>query len=251
MNGDMQEADLLFDQYINKQLDSAAVEAFEKRLEEDSEFKADFRTFLQSKASIYQAGVKEEKALFESKREDMIRRHQQVQVSKERFLRRRRLMMMAAGFVILLSLVFLLMPNEEKQSPEALYAQYFEAPEIPAQLSIDQDSLLTVAYKNFNIKAYKLALTQFKVLEMESFPPPIQSEIMLFAGVSALESSQGQEARSFLNLALQHPQEASWYIALSWLKEGQKENAEKAFKQIVDTEGHFYQESAKKILDML
>lgn len=252
MNGENVDQLFLFDQYISKQLDAKATQEFEQQLQENPTFKESFRHFLKSKELIYKAGYQEEKALFESKREQTTQKHEKAQLQKQKFMRRRRLMMMAAAFVMLLATVFLLMPSSSSSStPQELFAEYYEAPEIPGFLSIDQDSLLREAYLSFDAKDFKQAQNQFGMLEKTAFSPSELSEIALYQGLSAIELEAYAQARTIFGQADQHQQQVQWFTALSWLKEGNMPEAKQSFQQIVAQEKHYQYSKAQKILEAL
>ncbi len=251
MNGENQDQLLLFEQYISKQLDSKAIKDFEQQLQKDPTFRESFRHFLKSKELIYKAGYQEEKAHFESKREEMTHRHAQLQVAQQRFMRRRRLMMMAAVFVILVATVFLLIPSSPSATPEELFTANYEAPEVPGFLSTDQDSLLREAYLSFDKKDFQDAKRQFEALDKNTFTPSDRSEIALYEGITALELGEYARAFTLFDRADQHQQQAEWYEALSWLKQGNSQEAIQAFRHISAQDRHYKQDASKKVLEDL
>lgn len=253
MNEENHDQLILFDQYISKQLDAQAASEFEQSLQADAAFREAFMSFLKSKELIYKSGIREEKAGFEQKKTQLMKQQEQSSLAQQKFQRRRRLMMMAAVLVILLAMIVLLMPSSPSSSakPEEVFAEYYQAPEIPAFLSIDQDSLLREAYLSFDKKAYQASQSQFEALDKAAFSAADQSEIALFEGIAAIETGAFAKARSLLDQAIQHKQQAEWFRALSWLKEGNVEEAIKAFSQIAGQERHFKQADSEKILDML
>ncbi|NML23469.1 hypothetical protein HHL16_21495 [Pseudoflavitalea sp. G-6-1-2] len=121
------------------------------------------------------------------------------------------------------------------------YSQYaVNEMESPVERGSHTDSVLVLASKAFNAKEYSSAATYlYEVVEKDSS----NSFAQYYYGIALLQSGATEKARQTLitvskgSSAFQH--EASFYVALSYLKEKDTENCKKWLQQIPATSGNY------------
>jgi thioredoxin-like negative regulator of GroEL len=104
----------------------------------------------------------------------------------------------------------------------------------------------------FRQQAYPEAAQAYEqLLQQAEISPLSLSRIQLMLGICQLQTGAPDEARRSLARAGQHREQAEWYTALSWLKEGKVEKAREALQLLQGQESHFYQQQATELLDKL
>jgi hypothetical protein len=163
----------------------------------------------------------------------------------------------------ILALVFLLNFFNNKPN-QSLYQAYFELPTnqyfdltsrgIPeiAELSQESKNLITHFFELYDEKRYDTALSlltsKFSDEELKQYP-----ELLFYVSICQLELDKSTEVEKNLKflseLGDSYPyyQEVDWYLSLTYLKKGQKEQAKKLLEKIKDDDGHY----AKKASDLL
>lgn len=122
-----------------------------------------------------------------------------------------------------------------------LYTKYADNEMVsPVERGSHADSVLVLASKAFNAKEYSSAATYlYEIVEKDSS----NSYAQFYYGVALLQSGITEKARQTLiavskgSSAFQH--EASFYVALSYLKEKDIVNCKKWLQQIPSTSGNF------------
>lgn len=216
---------------------------FEQSLDNSPEIQEAFKDFLTSKRLGYEMGRLDQKKAFHTLSE-----------AQQEQPKSRRLWLgisAAAAVIIILLALITLIPQLSQPTPSDIFAEQFSLPEVPTEMGKLEDSLIKKANVAFENGDYQQAISLFEQVNQDNISSFLQSQIALLSGVSYLKLNEGDQARNSLERANQHTEMADWYLALSWLGENQVENAQQAFQKIATTKGHFYQDKAKKILDML
>lgn len=143
----------------------------------------------------------------------------------------------AAIALLLIGWLFLRPPAEER-----LYAQYRNFPEAAFSLRNNDpgQSTLQNAAAAFNEKNYASALEQ---LQLQLKTDPENLEARFFSGLCWLELKNYSAATAvFLpisNNANAWADEARWYLALSYLRQNQRDKCAEVLRQIPNGSGHF------------
>ena len=153
----------------------------------------------------------------------------------------------AIGAILLASILFL-----KPKSPDALYAanySKFKNSSVAVTRGSNEKDDLKIAMIAYTQGDYEEALTQLRILE-RTYP-----EVKIYEGIIALENENFIAASKILqplsinaNYKFQH--DASWYLALTYLKIDNKEAA-KSILQELSTGNSFRAEKAGKLLKKL
>jgi tetratricopeptide (TPR) repeat protein len=234
-----------FERYLSGALPAKESEQLEEQMEEDPFIRQEFEDFIRIKKLGYAAGRMAEKEALHA-------------ISSSRHqgrLRRRRLSWLAAGAVAASLLILLALSSirfaPSSPTPQELFASHFVMPETPATLGALEDSLFHLANLAFDQEEYSQALAIYQSINSSGLSALDQSQLRLYEGLCQLTLGEPASARTSFAQARQHPEQAEWYLALSWLKEGKPVQAADAMRAIVRQPNHFYQEKAGEVLRML
>lgn len=231
----------LFEKYKQGKMTAEEQKAFEAQWDESPSQEAVFAEYLRTVRLARLAGIQEEKEQFR----DLFNQYKQKR-------RRQRMMIItavAAG-IALLALVFLPNMLSQATNPTALFSQYYSAPSVPTVLG-EADSLLRLADLKYTAADYQAALPMYGAIDTDQLSAFDRSRVFLQTGICQLESGNTTAARAALQQADQHPEKAPWYIALSWLAEGNAAEAKALLKPIAEEGGNFYQSQAQELLEKL
>jgi hypothetical protein len=155
----------------------------------------------------------------------------------------------AAVVTLLISVTFFLLPSQH--TSEELFASYFTAyPNIfePTMRGSDVTTKRTEAFQAYEQKDYQKAAELFAVLLAEEKDP----EVLLLLGNSNLMLGHTPEAQQNFVTLIQDFDDldipAKWYLSLSYLKSGDRENARKILEELGETEVS-YASKAKELLE--
>ena len=158
----------------------------------------------------------------------------------------------AAVLLLVISGVFLF--NGEAPTAQQLFAQNYETYSLSlASRDAAKNETLAQLNKLYRQKNYKAALPLFdKILESE----PLNARMLIGAGISHLELDQLAAARDRFSAIiaandLRLQDMARWYIALSYLKEGQPKNAKTYLNQILSKPKAGQYEKASQLMKEL
>lgn len=153
-----------------------------------------------------------------------------------------------AGVVLIKTLI----PSDNS---EKLYYAFYKPMSTISPITRGFNSSLSKQYdlaiKMYNQGNYNFAAPMFNDIIQQD-----NSNIAphFFQGITQMELGNYSKAISYLSFVTSHPQEyikeAQWYLALSYLKTGEKTKAIPYFKILSESEG-FYQDQAKKLLRRL
>ncbi len=136
-----------------------------------------------------------------------------------------------------------------KAGPEDVFAENFRPYEdvISSRSLGDTDGLLRESMEHYKAGSYEQALTGFNSILLQDEKEPFA---LLYAANSALTLGKTQEAIALLQRldALQNPvlQDVSrWYLALAYLRMGEKEKASDLFQYLIETESAFQSQAGK------
>jgi len=233
----------LFEKYVKGTMNEAEKAALEAQFVADPAQEQAFTDYLRSLRITRLAGRQEQKATFE----EMFHAYKR----KRRTQRAIFITAIAAG-IILLAMIFL--PAPQQLSTDELYAKYYEAPAAKTILDIEEDSimrLLRLADANYNEGNFAAALQQYESLALDSLSAFERSRVNLLRGICFLEAGEVAAAQQALLRADQHTEKAPWFLALSYVKSGDTEQAKQALTPIAAEEGNFYQKQAKELLEDL
>lgn len=162
---------------------------------------------------------------------------------------------LVAAAVALLAVVgwALLTQLGEPKAAKELYAEHFEVYTVPNSFrgKIPKDKL-EKAFEPYKAGDYAAALGEFEALDQEY---PQEEQVLFYAGICELSRDNPAAGRAYLEQVLDLPDhrsevQAKWYIALSWLAEGEASRAKPILTELASYEQK-YRERAMEILDDL
>lgn len=218
---------ILFNQYLENDLSAKEKSNFEKQLSEDQEFGASFEIFKELNSHL-ENKFGNEKDLNAFKKNLKL-------ISKEHFKTKKAKVVLfkpwqyaiAASVFVLVGLFFFqnINPNfDDYNNPEMAY--FTERGDVNENLKSAQNA--------FNTKNYKAAIPYFEAILKENK----SQEIQFFFAVSLLEDNQFQKAESNLTEIKSgtsiYKNKATWYLALSKLKQKEYKSCKKILSTIPD-----------------
>ncbi|MEP0266111.1 tetratricopeptide repeat protein [Dokdonia sp.] len=158
----------------------------------------------------------------------------------------------AAAVVIICGLVFLwpTTPTTDELYTNALNLS--ELPSLTYRGENDSERLLEVAQEAFENKNYKEALAYF-----QDFRPkdPSNTTLEVYKGIAYMELGNYAEAREIFetlaNSDVIDAPKGEWYMALLFLKKGDKDTAGSELQKIAAIPSHYKYEEAKSLLKYL
>ena len=236
------------DRYLKGQLTEEELQSFEAEMELD----ADLRNEVLLQRDIK---IGAEAYFDEELREKLAAVEQQQQVSdrpgRRFFFKPWRPVGIAASVVLLLGLAYLILMPSNSGDPQALFASYYQPyPNIVNPIERSAANIQNDGLSNYEQGNYQQAVMQFEE-ELKQFP---QSDFRLFyQALAYLEVGDNENALK--NLAqinepgeFYHP--AQWYLALTYLKAENIDEAKNQLQVIADNPGD-YQRRAIELLDKL
>jgi tetratricopeptide (TPR) repeat protein len=239
------------DRYIKGEMSQQEQQAFLSACEADPELKRQLHLELKAKASIHlhgrQAHKNELKAWYqaENPQQGKVR-----SISPTSWA-----MAIAAGLLLLLAVGWLLQRPAAPVEAQSLFASVYERPRVPEKLNpadtLDQIQRLRAEARNQYFEgAHSAAADAFEQLSREE-EGLARSQAFLYLGICRLELEQYEQARQALQQAEELQEQAEWYTALSYLKEGKLRESREALQTIVAYDQHFYKTQAKDLLEKI
>jgi hypothetical protein len=164
---------------------------------------------------------------------------------------------LAAAAVILLvgaaGIWYYLNPS---QTSEQLFLAYYEPTDVPGlsrvRGEVNEANLFEQALELYRQKNYAASQQAFEKLTNEE----IQTEMSgLYAGLSALAADDLAAAIDHLGAARQlendYWEDATWYLALSYLHQGDRDMSKILLEELIQRDLPYYQERAKQLLQDL
>lgn len=238
-----EEVYISFESYLNNEMPQAEKELFEKRLNSDNQFRENFNLYKETTAMLenkfdsktidFKENLKSiSKTHFSEKEEDKSR-----VINFKPFY-----YAIAASVVLAFGTWFMMQGNPEYGDFNQHENAYFtERGSIIKNLRLAQNA--------FNEKNYKVAIENFEIV-LKDYDKP---EVRFFYGISLLEENRYSEAETNFTTIQQgtsiYKDKATWYLALSKLKQNQFEECKNYIKQIPEDAEDY--EKAQKLLSKL
>lgn len=216
-----------FDQYLANELSAEEKISFEKQLSEDQELATSFEIFKELHLHLENKfGNAAELNSFKKNLKSISKEHFKTKKSKVVAFKPWQYAI-AASVAVLMGLFFFQNINpsfDDYNNPEM--ATFVERGDVNENLKLAQDA--------FNAKVFKTAIPHFEAILKEKKSP----EIQYFYAVSLLETNQFQKAETNLS-ELQsgtsiYATKATWYLALSKLKQKEYDSCKKILLTIPD-----------------
>jgi len=256
-----QEKSERIEQYIAGKLSGPALQAFEKEMQEDS----DFAKEVALQKEVFEALSEGDLVAFRAQLESIRDRRRNVPGRNGINFSFLRIGSLAAAVIVLIAAGFWLFQNHETTSPSELFTAYFEA---PAQLyhspGNERNGETTARDKrhsnldlwakveaSYELQNYQEALSLLQAAPLE-IANDFKSEINYQMGVLLLLNHQPEEAIAhFSKVETAHQDQRDWYVALAFLKLGDRPAETKAaFEKIAGSKSP-WREKAKEILGKL
>jgi len=232
------EKETLIHHYFEKSLSAEEQKKFDLLLQTDVDF---------AQEVAFQKNVK--KAITLNERSDLKKKLQSFEISKPK-VKSFKIWYAAASIVLLCGMGFYFTHN----TTATLYDDYYQsypnviAPTVRGEMKEDSKSEAFYEYDNGN---YEKSLELFsKIYDVEK-----DDYALFYKALSFMELKKTKEAIATFNQFDLSKNNAftpfvKWYLALSYLKENQKDKAIPLLKSLTETENQ-QQEMAKKVLDEL
>jgi len=234
----------LVEKYFDAELSAEEMNIFNKRVEHDDNFKA-----LVVREKIIIGAIRNQGLLDNLQYLKTIEEKIQGDQAHEATGIKNWYYYVAAAVVTLLIAVTFLLPSQ--QSSDELFASYFTTyPNVfePTVRGGNSATNRAEAFQAYEQKDYQKAVAGFKNLLKEKEEPGI----LLLLGNSNLMLGDAKQAQeNFVTLINNHDEldlAAKWYLSLSYLKSGDKENARKILRELGETDVS-YASKAKELLD--
>ncbi len=230
----------ILDEYFSGSLDEDQRDQFENRLKNDVEFKKLYEEYRELHRGIEYSNLKEAKEKLQAIESSLPEIDLDDTHSKEGRsldLKRSYVWKMAAA-VLVIAVSSVLVINYQQSQPEALYAKYFEPypnEYVHAKRGDEStDVQLLQAFQAYDRGEYDAAIADFKVLLEEDNENLM---VLFYLGNAQLAAEEGAACIITLERFLEISQddfinEAKWYLAMGYLKEGRKEEAKRLFHDI-------------------
>jgi tetratricopeptide (TPR) repeat protein len=233
----------LLEQYLSGQMAESDRLRLEERLRDEPELQQTLAELKLMVQGLTRAGRKEVHAILKQLDDTLPPVEARVVP-----LWRKTWLQVAASLSILALCAYLLWPRPA--DPKELFAEYFEPypnvimPTVRGDLKGDT-ALKARAYKAYDLENYKEAIALFEEVDQKD------EGVLLYLGNAYLANGDAARAiRLFEKVIAEYEvfdEQAEWYLALAWLRGGDKEEAVKTLGQI-ESEGGHHSASAKKIL---
>jgi len=169
--------------------------------------------------------------------------------------RKHKTMTRAAVFTGIILFGSLALFNTRNMTPEEVFDRYYKTYDVTTSIRSVKDAVNTdylTALEYFNVRDYRNAAYFFsKILSSD----PRYMESVMMTGVSRFEEENYPEAKRSFNKVIDHKdnlflEDAQWYLALCYLKTGEKDKAVNTLAFIKHS-GSIYSDNARKILRKL
>ncbi len=242
----------LLDVYFSGALDEQELQSLENQLKTDARLEELFREYRDLRKGIDYSIMKTLKedlhALEATLPEVRIKSQTGFQEEEPTIGRRFVLLKVAAALILIAVSIVVVFQLQQPSSPQELFSQYFE-PYPNEFVSAKRGDDVTAdpmvqAFQAYDSQNYNVAIAGFtRLLDVE------ENEMVLFyLGSAQLSQNQSQTAiatfERFLEISQDYRTEATWYLALSYLKENRAEAARSLLEEIKDDQ-KFGQETAK------
>ncbi len=247
-----EQIDILLDKYVNNTLSAKEEIQFNEILDNIPELKRDLKIRQDIAQSMNYLGNKELKNLLDKIHLEEFGNEQVDLTPKSK-----NWIIYLIGGIILLGIlgVFLLNTNTqsaESQSPENLYAEYFE-PFVPSSQTRGENAekILETFYEAYQDKNYAKALNVIKPILNEQ-----ENQVLLLASISAIQSDNHNLAQKLLDQILDSKDyyftdHANWYKALSFLKQEKNKEAKDLLEELSQDSDADHHLEAKKLMEKI
>lgn len=230
--------------YLNGEMEEKEKKVFEKELDTDENL---HQKFMQVVTHTF------EKRRIENNIKDLQKKHP-IKQTKVHILHSTWLKV-AAVLLVLLIPAGILLNNYLKQDTllNDHYLQYYSKNghrSIPGQTEVDPK---TKAFELYKTKQYDKAAPVFEHLA-EAMDKP--EEMYLYAAICNLRLGGEQkrdlsihQLQKVLNSNNNHKEAATWFLAVAYFENGNKDQAEKLFEEIVSSDSHFNKQKAGEVLE--
>ena len=248
----MNEMQNMLYRYLEGKLDTEEQVWFEKKMAEDSELRKEYELQKEIKEAISEEDVIDLRAKLKK-----ITSEDYYNTKVKRQLWKKRILYAAAVFVIFVSAGSWFYFHQLRSSPEDLFSKYYQPYDnIYSSRSIDQafseKKIITKGFHAYGNSEWKDAEAHFDVILKQN---PKQASLLFYAGIVKLERNKSKEAIELFNKVIEQKnpmfiEQAYWYTALIYLKNGDTQTARRYLEQIIER-GMTNKDKADKILKKL
>ena len=243
-----QQADLI-QRFINQELDEAERLKVEKRIVDDPNFAEEVQ--------LYRSLIGNMKAI---RRDEMVtnldqwyQEHEFNQVEIQPWWQQNWYYAAAAVLVVLLACYLAWDTSTKTYTDQELYTEAFQAYPAEVPRKIQKRTNLIKGISFYNIAKYDSASYYLSKARQDS---SYSVQYALFLGIAFLENGNSNKAIEQFNLLLNPPNKifgetARWYLALAYLKEGNRIKASEILEKITENDRHFNKKEANELLEKI
>ena len=234
----------LFEGYFSGKLEEPVRLNIESQLKSDSVFNKAFNEYKVLREGIdysIMRTLKEDLQTLEQTLPEVQIKSPTGPVSKEPAMTRRFTLLKVAAAIVLVAVSVIIFQLRQPTSPQDLYSQYFKPYDnefVSPKRGVDQSLELQVqSFREYDNGNFSSAIEGFnKILEEDQE----NTLVLFYLGNAQLAENDGQAAiitfKRFLELSQDFTMQAKWYLALSYLKEDDVDEAKVLLEELENNE---------------
>jgi len=241
----MEETDQLIAKYLAGELSAEEARAFEKKVRSDPAIAQRVK-----EEGLLKIGVRMQgEAALASRLAD-----KSIVTAPVKPLWQRPQVWVVAASIILVGVFLARFLFPTPSTPQELFAESYTSLPISGLRGETPPVEWMEAKEAYMAKDYEQAAVKFGRILPANLPPRLDVQRYLYLGMSYMELGLYENARINLEKV---PHEnvnrpyADWYVALSWLAEGNIEEGKKALRLLSEDDTHYRQQQAKELLEQL
>ncbi|MEZ4829735.1 MAG: hypothetical protein R3C61_26145 [Bacteroidia bacterium] len=227
------------ERYIRGEMDTQEATLFEEDCMRDPALNEWYQLQLLSRLAIWEAGREDQKQALK----DL---YYKGPATRSSWFSRQLRWASIAAVIVILAIVTGVWVNDYRLrsiSPESLFSTYYIPPRAPETMAVgDSLSPVFAAFRKGDFEKVAEEYDRIVGNDTLSFP-----EATFYLGIALLEQNQPKEAAEVLAKTSFVPEQTRWYLALAWLKSGNKPKALQELESIAAQPGHFYRNKAGQL----
>ena len=244
------ESSQLIQDYLDGRLTEEQKVEFKHRLENESEFKQEKESLERIEKELSILGAENFKGRVQQFEEDFKSTQIEHRLKPARSLNT--YYAIAASLVLAVAAGYLLFMSPQS-SPESLYQSYYSPYEdmILERGNSESPQGLQEAMNAYNEGNFEISSAKFITFLDQN---PDQNGVWLYLGIAQSETGEYNKAEASFTKARandQFAQQAMWYNAMSYLKQGKKDKAINQLKEIQNLSNHYKEKEASELLEGL
>lgn len=247
----------LFDRYLHQQMNDQEIKEFESRLKNNDQLKEDFHLHRDAIKTIKSEKNKELKSFFQNidnENKDRLVAERPTLPPEDKipkakvFNLTKLLSSIAAALIVLVAATFLFRSANSTNYSDQYFSPYPNTI-VKLERSSDESTELQDIMRMYQQKNYEAAIPKFKEF-LQANP---NDDVTLYLAIAQLANGDHEASinnlKRLTNIAqYEYKDAAYWYLALSYLEDGQKENAKNILSEIISRKQEFKKKETEEIL---